>query len=717
MPAEVISLLSSPEPKASTPPPPARTRKQPPPPAKRPTPPSRVLDYDPFDTIDDDAARRSTHKPSFAAFRDIPNLPSGRRIQSSAASDDVWFLDDDIFHQPSPKRQRLPSVNDNVAGRRTNLTRAEPPAALPALPQSVQKGGPTHLNLSLEQVEVSSSPRFSAGNFKNKTKTPDLSDDPFATSPPPREKPEPAALVHDLVDIDADSDVSNLFVTKSPRRDPISRRSSKRAIEWDPLSSSAPLPAATAKEGPPKTLRALQKSFSEVIILDESDDKDDDDCMAQPGLSDDEFPDIDKIDPSKFRAPAPKRQGAARSPPTASNLTKNAGTRAPAVKKSAEEKAREQEEKAAERERKKEEKEREKERERKEKALAKERAAALADVNKVRTDKKVSTPEMIVDLPNTLSHTTKLQAETLLKDLDVQAEDWSCPVDNVVRWRRKVRCRYNDEAGHWEPIPMRIEVDNYAMAILSAAEFVQRAVDRHGMDLEEHVTRMQTHFPNHTIIYLIEGLTPWMRKNRNLRNRQFASEVRRRLEEDAPGGSQLPSSNQDQERRRTNKSAAPEVYIDEDGVEDALLQLQVLHGALIHHTAATVETAQWIAVFTQHISTVPYRRQREESNTAAAAFCMEAGQVRTGDGPKDTYVRMLQEIGRVTAPIAYGIAGEFDSVSKLVRGLETEGPLRLQAIRKSANKDGAISDRAVGLAVSKRIHKIFTGRDETSTEV
>ena len=281
-------------------------------------------------------------------------------------------------------------------------------------------------------------------------------------------------------------------------------------------------------------------------------------------------------------------------------------------------------------------------------------------------------------------------------------------MENVVRWRRKVRCRYNDELGHWEPIPMRVEQEKYAMVIVTAVEFVQRVLATDGANLEAHVVSMQREFANHDIIYLIEGLVPWMRKNHNLRNRQFVSAVRGSQPEEQP-----PTSTQ----RRRKPPAAPAEYVDEDLIEDALLQLQVLHGVLIHHVSAPVETARWIAVFTQHISTVPYRRQREESNAAAAAFCMEAGQVRTGDGTRDTYVKMLQEIGRVTAPIAYGIAAEFGSVSKLVRGLEEEGPLRLERVRKSANKDGAVSDRAVGQAVSRRVCKIFTGRDAGSTEV
>jgi crossover junction endonuclease EME1 len=86
---------------------------------------------------------------------------------------------------------------------------------------------------------------------------------------------------------------------------------------------------------------------------------------------------------------------------------------------------------------------------------------------------------------------------------------------------------------------------------------------------------------------------PWMRKNKTIQNRKYTETVR-------SIGREEPTASQRSRKKQ-------EEYVDEDLVEDALLRLQVMHGALIHHTAATVETAEWILVFTQHISTVPYR--------------------------------------------------------------------------------------------------------------
>jgi crossover junction endonuclease EME1 len=472
-------------------------------------------------------------------------------------------------------------------------------------------------------------------------------------------------------------------------------------VHWDPISSSAPEAGAGIEQLTAARSRGLPQSNSALFV--NLDDSGSDSFLAE---SDDDLPDLNDVDVAKIRSQMASSTVTSSLAP--SRIKNKVSTTA---KLSAEEKARNKQLKSAAREAEKEWKKREKELARKQKAAEKLEAAALAEVNKVRTDKKVSTPEMIVDLPSSLDSSIVLQAQTLLQDLDVEHTSWDSPVSNVVKWRRKVNRLFDENVGYWVPQPLRIEKETHALVIVPAAELVDLAFGDNGADLEAHVLNMKMHFPENNIIYLIEGLTPWMRRNRNARNRQFTSAVRNLNSEVAPESSSacLPTG-----RRRKTKEA-PE-YMDEDKIENALLELQVLHGALIHHTNAPVETAQWIAVFTQHISTAPYRLRREQVN-AGAAFCMEPGQVRTGEDGLDTYVRMLQEVARVTAPIAHGIAAEFPSVSRLVKGLEEQGPLALAEVRKSANKDGALTDRCIGQAVSRRLHKVFLGRDEESVDI
>jgi crossover junction endonuclease EME1 len=323
------------------------------------------------------------------------------------------------------------------------------------------------------------------------------------------------------------------------------------------------------------------------------------------------------------------------------------------------------------------------------------RKRALADANKHLSDRKASTREMIVDLPSTLSSETKTHVEAVFEKLEVGYSIRQSPVDNVVLWRRKVCRRFNESLGHWEPVVERLVPEKYALVVMCAPEFVEMALKG---SLADHVCKMDENFPDHQVIYLLEGMRKWSSSNRAILNRQFRANVR---------GETSSSSG----RRR-----AAQEPVDESVVEDALLQLQVVHDTYIHHTEDAGSTGDWIMTFTQHISAVPYKKAKEHA-LRDVGFCMESGQVRSGDGPKDTYLRMLQEIARVSAPMAYGIATEFDSVPALVNGLLRGGPERLSNVAKTIDSKGTLGHRTIGPAVSKRMYKIFTSRDETSTEI
>lgn len=687
MPAEVISLLSSPLSEAQTPP---RAKESSPLHRNGPEVTRRTLDDGLIDLTSDTPDRAPWSRSAVGGPRQANTLSSLAVPSALYLSDDfdtTGDLDggsgDLLFNSPAAKKPRLSLPQDDSDQENYACLGS---SELPPVRNSLRPGHPKGLDsvTNLDPVEVSSPAPRAAKSF---TKSPGLlNSSVFASSSP---IPRRSEQTEDSVARPVMSKISG------------NGRSPKRPVAWDPISSSAP--EQSFDTGPTSSpRRGLHRSVSEVVTVDSSSE----DAESSSG---EEFPDIEKVKSQvrKYklnRGSVPKQRRVARA--------------TPGPKKSSEEKAREKTAREAEKERKKQ----ERAEARQQRALEKEQAAALAEVNKVRIDKKVSTPEMIVHLPLSLHHTTTVQVETLLKDLDVQFQSWDSPLENVVKWSRKVKSTFNEELGHWEPTTLRIEPEQYALVILPAAEFVKLVLKEEETDVETHVVRMQSRFPDYTLIYLIEGLTPWMRKNRTIRNRQFVSAVRSGLSEEASSSTAPPSSSQPQDAaaapsRRRRANAAAQTYIDEDTIEDALLDLQVLHGALIHHTALPLETAHQIVTFTQHISTVPYRRRRDDANAANAAFCMESGQVRGGEDAADIYVRMLQEISRVTAPIAYGIAAEFGSVTKLVRGLETKGPLGLEDVRKSANKDGAFSDRRVGQAVSRRLHKVFTGKDDRSMDI
>lgn len=389
--------------------------------------------------------------------------------------------------------------------------------------------------------------------------------------------------------------------------------------------------------------------------------------------------------------------------------------------------AREREAAKAQREREKEAERERKRREKEERAREKQLAADIAEVNKLKIDKRHSTPEMIIDLATTFADTSVgNQVTEFMRHLGVERTFFTSSIRNIVKWRRKVKATFNEEAGYWEPCPLHIRLEDHVLCLLSAQEFVDMviaspaAVEQDDAEtLEMHVLRVKSAYRNCKVIYLIEGLEAWMRKNRNSRNRAYQAEVLRQLNDTNSIGdsSSNASSSNSQARARKKKARKPEETppVDDDTVEDALLQLQVTYECLIHHTNAAAESAEWIKNFTEHISTIPYRRERMDLNDAA--FCMEVGQVKSGEDRADTFVKMLQEVNRVTAPMAYGIAAKYPSVTDLLRGMKQHGPSMLEDVRKSANKNGALTDSRIGPAVSRRLYKVFMGLDPTSTDI
>ena len=72
-----------------------------------------------------------------------------------------------------------------------------------------------------------------------------------------------------------------------------------------------------------------------------------------------------------------------------------------------------------------------------------------------------------------------------------------------------------------------------------------------------------------------------------------------------------------------------------------------------------------------------------------ATFCMESGQVKTGEDKASTYLRMLQEVVRVTPAIAHGVSSKYPSVQALIEGFREEGAMCLEDLPVSPHLSSA----------------------------
>lgn len=374
----------------------------------------------------------------------------------------------------------------------------------------------------------------------------------------------------------------------------------------------------------------------------------------------------------------------------------------------------------------------------------KQKATDLAEVNKSRTNKKDATPEMILEMSSFLKNTSVgNQVETRMAnvqvDVDYVDEEINLTDDgaeqeqygSIITWRRKVKSTYNDEEDQWEPTSgCRIVKERHVLIHLPAGDFaaiaavsrsasgstVSRTVEEMKANLDAHVFSIRRRFGDCIPVYLMESLRTWLKKNLNAKNREYTAGVRAQM---AQTDGDVPTSSQARGRKRKKPSSESLnlSHVTADIVDDLLLHLQLAHQpVLIHHTPTPAESASQISALTQHLATRPYRVAQREFNLKSASFCMDSGQVRTGDDKKDTFVKMLQEVQRVTPSMAYGIVEEFHSIRKLVKGFDKHGNLLLEDVRKTVNKDGAWSDKRLGPQISKRLFKVFMGRDPTATD-
>lgn len=406
--------------------------------------------------------------------------------------------------------------------------------------------------------------------------------------------------------------------------------------------------------------------------------------------------------------------------------------------------------------------------EKEQKAAEKQLAADKAEANRKKTDKKKSSEEMIIGMPYSIKgKSIGNQVEELMKQVGVETRYYRLDVDmtgddstpmmmgTVIKLYRKVKSRYNEQLEEYETCPLKIEQEKHILIYLTAEEFCaiaaagpagttaarngEESALEHKMkkNLDTYITLLRSRHSGVTIVLLLQGLSAYLKKSANAKNREYAAAVRS-LKPEAEPSSSVTTARPSKKRKQATVQLDLS-FLTTDHIDDLTLHLQVSHQPLhIHHTTSVASSAQQISAFTQHLSTRPYRLTEQAHNLAHASFCMASGQFRTGQGDvTETFLKMLEQVNRVTPSMALGIVNEgYGTPKQLVAGFqkiesaaiaggrslagitreEREGKekarLMLQDVRKAVNKDGGYSDRRLGPAASKRIYRVFMSKDE-----
>ena len=356
------------------------------------------------------------------------------------------------------------------------------------------------------------------------------------------------------------------------------------------------------------------------------------------------------------------------------------------------------------------------------KAAEKQRAADLAAVNRSRMDKNVTTPEMIVDFPISMERTSSLtQCREFLRKANSETNLYTSEIAGIIKFRRKIMADFNDELDYMVRVEPRVDDENMILLYLPAEEFACLVSPFTPQDetLEGHLARARGLHPNYRIIYLIEGLERLIAKEKNASNRAYQAAVRRAAaaEKDQQATPSTDLGDRAQAARKPKNKNSP-VIVDEVAIEAALLLLQIEHSVQIHQCITPLDVGETVLAMTQQLSLSRYRDPPSLTATQMALqpnFCMSTGQVSTGRDVNDTYLKMLQQVIRVTEREARAISKTHPHLGALFAAFRSGGGKVLEGIMKEGggakgiNNGGPATERRIGPATSERLFRIFLG--------
>ncbi|KAF9316133.1 hypothetical protein BG003_002330 [Podila horticola] len=251
----------------------------------------------------------------------------------------------------------------------------------------------------------------------------------------------------------------------------------------------------------------------------------------------------------------------------------------------------------------------------------------------------------------------------------------TCPLRNIIYWRRRVVRRYNEEQDMFVPTDeLEIDLEPFTLIYLTGKEFTLHIeLGRLRTNLEtvkkDMVARrnkdnLRKYGPSHEsspedkkqrVIYLIEGMETFIRGLKTNTNKNFRQAVLAQMQPDQLSGT--GSS------KKINLDNLEEPAVDRERIEQELLWLQLEQNCLIIHTHDDEDSAQAVVSLTEQIGLTPYKNHQSKSELN---ICVEG--VKSGIDSEDIWIKCLQQIHMVTLPVAKAIITEFPNIRSLYEG-------------------------------------------------
>lgn len=178
-----------------------------------------------------------------------------------------------------------------------------------------------------------------------------------------------------------------------------------------------------------------------------------------------------------------------------------------------------------------------------------------------------------------------------MEPLEFDTREWTAATMDILKFVRKVNAEWDEEGSIFRPCEDYRRDEEWAIHWLKAEKFLDLTVfDQTGLAYDFHMEKIKRVVPEAKILIVLEGLTSLLNRAKNARNRVHDEEVRAQLNG----------------RVRKKKDEKLEDLNFED-VENALIEMQLVHEIRVVHTSSEADSAEWISILAADIASIPYK--------------------------------------------------------------------------------------------------------------
>lgn len=344
----------------------------------------------------------------------------------------------------------------------------------------------------------------------------------------------------------------------------------------------------------------------------------------------------------------------------------------------------------------------------------------LEEVNMARKWKRdVAVQDLIVNVhPEMLEDSEAFSGESLnkvLAELHVSVK----PQHDISRYKfngayilmiqHRLRSKFDSKKGWFVPTPERIEEESFLIVFATAAEFGRLLKDVEHRDLNKHIESIRSLYANKKIIYIVQGVSEFVRKVENRKNREIAAQVRQIVQNSTnlppTSGNTAAASTQNKRKRKASTTGKISgTLLDELGYansrcfDTSFIHLQVTHSVRILQTSNSQDTCTWIGELLKDISTCFFTEFKPSTLDV---------RVKCGNNAQEVFKYALQQIKFVTPAVSQVLSHSYSNVCNMdaqIRARHKDGVQELADLKKERGQ-------RIGNAMANSIKTLLTSKD------